>query len=263
MAAIEELPWYIGSALFVGTIVLLALVGLWAVRLLVQPRILKASHDVAGYTFGIIGVIYGVLLGFTVVEVNDRFHQAEKSIMQESGVMYELFRDTSVFPEETRLKLRGIIRDYAHEVLTNEWVLMAENKESENARDLMYNLWLAYSDYTPQTDKEKIWYTESLSKLNDLGDFRLVRIYNFNQSLGPMMWTILVIGAAVTIMFMYFFFADDGRLQSLMTIFLSGTIGFMLYLVFSMDTIYAGTVSIKPDMLENLVQRFDETLLRP
>lgn len=174
--------------------------------------------------------------------------------------MIQMFKDLDVYPEDVRLKVRKLLRDYALEIYQNEWRLMDQGKESEAAQDLYYNLWQNYADYTPITDKQKIWYQESISKLNELSAYRTTRIFNTGPVLGPLMWTLLIAGAIITIIFMYFFYAEYAPAQYLMTALLSGSIGFMLFLIMSLEGVYSGDTSVHPDELKRAIERFDTSM---
>ena len=45
----------------------LSVLGLYLVRILVPLERLKRNHEVAGFTFGVIGAFYGLLLAFVIV----------------------------------------------------------------------------------------------------------------------------------------------------------------------------------------------------
>lgn len=257
---LDDLPWAISSLIVVFAFVVVSILGLLITRRFVNQKNLRAHHDIAGYTFGIIGVIYAVLLGFIVVQVNDRFHSADANTMEETAIMMNLFRDVAPFSKEERLKVRTLIKDYAKAVLDSEWSSLALEEESEKARDIFYQLWKTYADLKPQTDQQKIWYQESISKLNDLSILRTKRIFNSTHALGPMMWTLLIIGAFITIVFMYFFYADHIVLQCVMISFLAGTIAFMLFLIMSLEGIYRGDISVKPTEIEKAIIRFEATM---
>jgi len=72
-----------------------------------------------------------------------------------------------------------------------------------------------------------------------------------------MMWSLLIIGALITIGFMFFFGLENLRSQMLMTALLAGYISFMLYLVYSLDNVYTGPEAIQPTALEQVYTLFD------
>ena len=71
----------------------LSVTGLYTVRRLVGIEPLKEHHDVAGFTFGVIGAFYGLLLAFVIVVASgDAVGAAEESLESEAMALSELSR---------------------------------------------------------------------------------------------------------------------------------------------------------------------------
>lgn len=257
-AELFQMPWMFSGAIVVGGFILISLFGLWLTRQWVSKKALKASHDVAGYTFGTIGVIYAVLLGFIVVQTNDNFQDAKKRAVQEAAILIELFRDSSAFPLVNQKTIRKLIQEYAKAIYNDEWAKMARAEESDLAKEIYLDLWASYRDFTPSNDKERIWYQQSLSKLNDLSQERIIRLFAMKQSLGPMMWTLLLMGAFITVFFMCFFSTENEWGQAMMMTLLSGTIAFMLFLVMNLEGIYTGDVQVRATEFRDAIAHFQE-----
>lgn len=253
---ILSLPWYLSGIIVVCFFVGLGILGLFFSRKYTSVKNLKSNHDVAGYTFGIIGVIYAVLLGFVAVNVNEDYHEAEKTAQKEAIVLIDLFRDASIFKPEVRDNIRARIIEYTKYVVYTEWDTLLIQGIS-NPPAIMHKLWQAYTSIEPVTESEKIWLSESVKKLNDFSNIRLERIYNSRGSIGEMMWTFLLAGAIIVTSFMYFFYTESIVAQGLMTAFLAGTIAFMLFLIFQLDNIYYGDVSVKPTYLHKALMFFE------
>lgn len=252
-----NLPWALSGTLYVLFWVAAALLGLWIVDKWVSPAIRRKCHDVVGFTFGIVGVIYAVLLGFIVVSVNDRFNQIQKNFVSEAAVMLELYRDAEVFSPEERDRVRAQIKSYAGLVYKEEWGLMAQQVESQKAYDHLLTLWREYYKIEPKTEREKAWFQESLQKMNELAEARVIRLFNTTQSLSGLMWTMLVAGAVITIVFMYFFSVESGAAHVLLTALLAGVISFMLFLVLSLDSAFSGDVHVEPTEILKTMERFE------
>jgi hypothetical protein len=72
------------------------------------------------------------------------------------------------------------------------------------------------------------------------------------------MWCLLIIGAAFTICFMFFFGLENFQSHMLMTALLAGYLSFMLFLVYSLDHVFKGPQGIKPVALEQVYAFFNE-----
>jgi hypothetical protein len=108
-----------------------------------------------------------------------------------------------------------------------------------------------------ESENQKAWYQESIGKLDNLMSARLEREFNSWDRLGSMMWSLLISGAVVTILFMFFFGLENVRTQLTMMALLSGYLAFILFLVFSLDHTFKGPENSTPVVMEQLSDLFD------
>src|SRR5262245_40203085 len=121
MRMLENMPWVWGVLLAVGLFVSFAIGGLLLVRRSVKRKHLQAHHDVAGFVFANLGVLYSVLLGFTVVNVQQRFDKVKEITQLEAGFLAELYRDAEMFSSTDSEAIRSGLRGYAESVINEEW----------------------------------------------------------------------------------------------------------------------------------------------
>lgn len=176
MAYLDLLPWYLSSLLFIFGFVGIAVICLLIFRAMLPVSHFKAYHDVAGVTFSNLGVLYAVLLAFIFVEVQDRHNSLHDTIELEASTLGDLYRDAEVFPPEQREKIRKSLRDYAHHVIDQEWGKMEAQEIEVPNLGFVQKIWNAYYEYSPKDDREKIWYDQSITKLNDFNTIRVRRI---------------------------------------------------------------------------------------
>lgn len=256
--AIASAPWYLLAVAIIGVAVCLALLGIVQVRRYVGVEKLRNNHDVASSTFGIIGLIYGVILGFTIVNVHDRFNHAHQNVENEAKALIDLYRDAAVFPPEVRDNIRNHLREYVEHVIHDEWPkMMNETRIKVIPPKSVTALWHAYYQYTPQDIRQKAWYETSIGNLNEFSDLRHGRIFNTRYSQGAMMWTLLIGGAIITVFFMCFFGSSSLLSQMLMTACLAACIAFMLFLIFTLDAVFTGGARLEPTAFNDVLQSFD------
>lgn len=252
------IPWYITAIILVILINLLIYLGFRLVRKNIPSEKIRVNHDVASYTLNILGLIYAVLIGFTVVNVQNRFDAVDRNVLTEANILLNLYRDASVFPEENRDEIRTQIRSYVDRVVTHEWAAMENHQENMLHSPVhLHRLWKAYYDVNIENDKVHSWYQLSIDKLNDLSNVRLQRLFSSQQSLGTFMWTILLAGGVSLVLFMYFFSTPNFAAQLFMACIVAGNIVFMLYLIYSLDTVFTGSIRVEPKAFELLHQSFD------
>ena len=167
---IEKLPWMIGAATAVAIFVLFTIVGIISVRAIVQRKNLKAHHDVAGFVFANLGVLYAVLLGFTVVNVQQRFDKIKEVTQVEASYLAELYRDAAIFSDKDKDTIRVAIEKYGNSIVDEEWNLMAKGQDSPETIQALKNIWTSYYQVTIANKKQELWYSLSITKLNLLLD---------------------------------------------------------------------------------------------
>lgn len=254
---LEQAPWYLSVFFVFFGAGIIAITGLLVFRYFVDTKGLKAYHDVAGFTFGLIGVIYAVLLSYIVVDVHDRFNQVHQNMDLEANLAVELYRDSEVFPEDVRNNIKKQIRQYLDTISKGGSEFDTNGAIDPKIHESVAALWKAYYDFEPLSNREKIWYQESIKKLNEFNRARLVRLFNSNTSIGDMMWSILIVGACTIIFFMYFFRVENVKFHALMTGILAGFIALMLFLVQSLDTVFVGDIHVSTDHFIEVKQFLD------
>jgi hypothetical protein len=254
----ESPSWVFSSMLVVIPSIVACLLAVWLVRKNVLAETLRKHHDVAGFTFSIIGVLYSVILGFTVINVQDRYNKTVETIHQEATVLLDLYRDAEFFLPESRDAIRSDLKSYLTYVLKEEWAQQTKRNLRILAHKTLSRLWDDFYNIDLKTDKIKIWYEQTIGKLDALMNARLSREFSSWEHLGSMMWSLLLIGALFTVCFMFFFGLENIRMQMLMTSLLAGYLSFILYLVFSLDHVFQGPEGIKPVALEQVFSLFEQ-----
>jgi len=191
------------------------------------------------------------------VNVQDRFNRSIETIHTEATVLADLYREAEFFEQPYRDELRVTLRNYVSYVLKEEWHLPKDKKMHLGAQKHFKSLWDSYYHVDLKTDNQKAWYLQSIGRLDDLMRARLEREFNSWDHLGSMMWSLLISGAVITILFMFFFGLDNLRSQLLMTALLSGYLAFILFLVFSLDHTFKGSENMSPVVMEQLSDLFD------
>ena len=164
LGAAMSLAWLWGI-LLVGAMVLLAVAGTLLARRWVGVEVLKLNNEVAGFIYAVIGVVYAVLLGFTAIIVWEQYDKAQAVVDQEANELADLYRNAQTFPDGVRRELETRLRTYARLVVEKEWPAMVERKSSPETWEAYNQLWRTYHLYQPENEHEKIWYAQSLAKL--------------------------------------------------------------------------------------------------
>lgn len=248
--------WFYGI-LLIGATVLLAVAGSLLVRRWATVEVLECHHEVAGFVYAVIGVVYAVLLGFTAIIVWERYDKAHTAVEQEANEVADLFRAAQVFPDEVRRELETQLRTYVRFVVEKEWPAMAERGASPEAWEAYNQLWRSYQRIRPQEEQESAWYNLSLARLNDLGDYRRVRLLSNRSALPGVMWVVLLGAGAITICFSFLFGTRHAAAQVVITAGLAMTIGLLLFSILALNHPYGGITRVEPHAFRQVVEILD------
>lgn len=241
--------------LIVGGSALLSLAGLRVVRRTTSLSALESNNKVAGVYLGMVGAVCAVLLAFMTVLVWNQFQSARAEVEREANQLGDLSRIARGFPSPTGREIEMKIRAYGQVVIDEEWPAMSHGKESLRAQGALDELWQAYRTVEPQSAREKTLYADSLKRLSELSDARQMRLFAGRDDLPWLIWVLLMIGAAGTVVLTYFFGLKSVRTHSLMTAGLAGIVAFVIFLIVILDNPFRGDLRVTPDPLRSVLER--------
>lgn len=244
MTSVESGFWI---GLFVVVLPAVAVGGALLVRRVVGAEVLAHHNDVAGFIYAVVGVVYAVLLGFSAIIVWEQFRRAQEGVEHEANALADLYRDSRVFPPEIRDAVELHVREYARLVVEKEWPAMAEGQSSSETWDEYNRLWQTYHRFEPQDDRQRVWFAESLQRLNALADVRRERMLSVRSGVPNVMWGVLLGGGAITIGFTFLFGMRNTRAQAFMTAGLALTIGGVLLSILALHRPFAGITRVEPE----------------
>lgn len=231
----------------VMVVVGLSLTGLALVRRRWSQAALKESNDLADPVYSMIGVLYAVLLAFIVVVVWEQFTAAGEHTLMEAGAVSDLYRDAGGFPPDTRAELRHHLVNYANDVVDHEWPAMEKGEPVNLESEAFRQLWSGYLNYQPETNTQIAFYNESIGRLNELGGKRKNRILSSESELPSILWVLLIGGSVICIGYTFLFGTENHAVHMVVVAFLSAVLAFVLFLIFSLEHPYSGSLSVRPD----------------
>jgi len=217
------------------------------IRRRVGTEVLARHNDVAGFIYAVVGVVYAVLLGFTAIIVWEQFQDAQSTVEREADALVDLYRDSRVFPPEARDAVELHVRAYARLAVEKEWRAMAEGHSSDEVWAEYNELWRTYHEFEPSSDHQRLWYAESLHRLNELADARRGRLLSMQSAVPAVMWAVLIGGCVITLGFSFMFGTRNTRAQAIMTAGLALMIGGVLLSIFALQGPFTGITRVDPE----------------
>lgn len=235
--------WQLGL-IIVGGFVLLGLAGLAVVRRLLPNLQEAAENEVAGVILGVLAAIYGIVLAFVIVSLFEDFRKAGSDVRTEATALSKVYRDSQAFAPAGARRVRTAVGSYIYIVQRDEWPAMAHGRESEGAWRALASIYSALRSYTPVTDSQKIWYTETVARVDDLTGARRERLNDNEESL-PLTFEVLLVGGAVLLLlFTFFFSVRSARMHAVLVMAVAALLGFNLLLALVLDFPFSGKVVV-------------------
>ena len=251
---IYVLPDAVIAILFVAVSVGVALAGLTLFRRLLPEEAIQQHTQIASSLYGMVALLYAVIVGSLVASGWTRFSQAQTSLVNETNALGNLFRATEAFDPALRTQLRQGLLAYAEEVLNVEWPRMREDEPVVLTSQSYERLWSLYIGAPELDGRAATFYSNSITQLTNLSNERRVRISLAVSGYSNELWVLFVCGGAVVIFFSYFYAPKRSMHHLLLLTLLAGMFGFVLYLLFQIQTPYAGDLSVSADVLARLVE---------
>lgn len=226
------------------------------VRRWVGVATLVKNNEIAGFKFATVGVIYAVLLAFSVIAVWDKFSNAENAVAQEAGATAALAR-YAMGPEPEAQALRKSLLYYLATVVEKDWPAMARQGESTEATHALDELYQAAIALDRAGTRNTADMSEVFTQLDNVTAARRLRLHLATGLVPNIIWFTLFTGAFMTVGFTLFFGSENLLAQISMTGVLSILVTFGLVVIVSTDHPFTGPVHIHPDPLAGVLADFE------
>lgn len=254
--------WFAALPLWLSTVVVVVLPTLLAmgcsmiVRRAVTLERLTTNNEVAGFKFAVLGVVYAVLLGFAVIVVWEKFHDAQSAVAEEAGITAALFRLSNGLDGPSGAALRAGLQTYLHDVIEGDWPAMAGGHASPAATRALSGLYEAVLTDHPADARGAAALSAVFSELDQLGQARRTRIALAGGVVPSVLWIVLFLGAVVTVGFTFFFGTLNLEAQVLMTGLLAMSVFMGLLVILSVNRPFTGDISVNAKPLEAVLRDF-------
>jgi hypothetical protein len=135
------------------------------------------------------------------------------------------------------------LKAYYESVQYEDWESIAHG-EKEQSIPAYQALWKAIASYQPEGNREVSCYQSALSTMKPLSDARRFRMFSRKRFLSPSVWSVLIIGAVMTVFFTYFW-VENTAMQITLTVFVALFISLNLLLVRLFDNPYRHELLVK------------------
>jgi len=256
-----DLPTWLFGLLSVAVTVAVALVGFQATRKWVR-RVHGAEHshnEIVGFYLGAVCLFYGITLGLVAVGTWEAYSEVDNKVGEEASALAGLYRDVSSFPDPKRAELQTDLREYARQVIDVAWPLQRRGIAPQSSADALMAIQTHLASFEPVTEGQKTLHGEAYREFDRVVELRRFRLRSVLAGLPAALWSVMLVGAFISIALTWFFDMKSRNMHFWMTVMFSGLLGTLIFLLAAMDYPFRGEISVGPEAFELVY----EQLMKP
>ncbi len=246
-----------------NTLVVIAIVATSMFCLKLLNRIWPASerrehNDLIGWQLSITGTTYAVILGFMLYTVWTDYGTADLNVDGEANSLVNVYRLAKGLPDPQRSQLQELTRAYADAILHLDWPQMAEGVIPEESSRLNTRMWRILMSVKAATPGESTAEDHALTELQSLTARRRMRLLQSTSQLPNVLWCVLILGAAITLLSACLFGSANGRVHLLQVTSFSLLLALVLVAVADIDRPFQGAVHVESDAFARAQQNMQQ-----
>lgn len=200
----------------------------------------------------VVGLVYGALLGFTVVAAWQQFSSAGVIVANEASTVTTMYRQTVAMPEPEQTQMRQLLRQYASAVAGPEW----DGGTSDSARAAITGMYRIIGNQPPSVASSPI-NGEFLSQLTVLASDRNTRIIDAKPRIPALLWSGLIFGGTVIVALTGFLRLGSNIGHAIVSSSIAVLLGLLLCTAFSLDHPFGKGRGITPAPFQHALEVFD------
>lgn len=250
-----SLPVFVSMMLVAALSSLISVAVLRLIRKRLAWEHQKENHEVAGFLFNALGLIYAVIVAFVIfiswTEYKDALNHCEK----EADHLRIVYRNSKAFDQETQNRIKESVARYAELVVNEEWPLLGDGIASDKAKSVLVELWNIHIKMNGlDSPAKQIVLQSSMDNLSQSAEARMMRIAVSKKHVPSAVWIVILTGALTSVGFSLFFGTRDFRIQASLTSLFAMTNAIIMLLIFLLDHPFSGSAGIRPGIFIELLE---------
>jgi len=206
-----------------------------------------------------VALVYGALLGFTVVVAWEQFSSAEANVANEASTLTTMYRQTVAMPAQEQREIRALLRKYTVAVQGPEWRQQEQNEgggTSDVARSAITEMYRVLSRQDPNAASSAI-NGEFLGQLTVLASERNTRVLDAEPRIPWLLWFGLIFGGVLLVGLTGFLRLDSTRAHMVLSGAVALLLGLLLFVIYCLDHPFGSQVGITPAPFGHAIAVFD------
>lgn len=247
-------PWLL-LALIVGVAILLAVGCLWLGNRAL-PNVGKEHNSTLSPFLTVVGLVYGALLGFTVVVAWQQFSSAEVNVGNEASTLSTMYRQTVAMPQPEQIQLQQLLRKYTTAVAGPEWGEQDTGGSGYSGRAAITAMYRILGSQPPNVASSPIQ-GAFLSELTVLASDRNTRILDTKSRIPALLWAGLIFGGVVIVALSGFLRLGHTLAHAVLSSTIAVLLGLLLCIIFTLDHPFGTQRGITPAPFKHSLGVFD------
>jgi hypothetical protein len=240
-----------------GIVVSILVVGgtvavLFVVDRLWSKELRRTHNDIAGFLIAVVGIIFAILVSSLAITVMNRQDRAEALVVQEAEIVSALERESHALLPSYRQALQADIKTYLDAVVDQEWNEMSLAHWPTAGNAAVMSLWSTVTGMPVDNLQQMLTVQDLRGHLDKLTELRRERGQLATTGVDRVVWAVVLLGAAATIIFAILFGVPHFGAHILMTGLLSFTIALAMIMIVAIDWPFFGGDTISPAPIAEL-----------
>ena len=216
----------------------------------VQPTPLAKHNEVTAAVYATFGVLYAVILGLLVSHGQTRRDLVSEASVRESALLVDVAQLATAFDAKMAESLTRACLRYADHVRMVEWRLGTMEDHMMAHRSHLTTMWQIVRSIDPVGPRQESVYRTLLERMSDLSSERYERQAATGDHMSMFLRVVLLIGAVVTVLFLWFFGMQHNRIHLTYTWLVTFMLVLVLALIFALDDPMRPGVGVEPTDFE-------------
>jgi hypothetical protein len=233
-----------------------ALGSVWLSNRTLSPSVGTQHNSTMSPFLTVVGLVFGALLGFTVVVAWEQFSSADANVAHEASTLTTMYRQTAGVTDPLRTQLRQQLRKYAEAVGGSEWNTdESGGRASDNTRTAITEMYRLLGGQPSATSSPVSG--EFLKSLTVLASDRNQRALDAQSRIPPLLWAGLLFGGVLLVGLTGFMRLDSNRGHLLLSSAVALLLGLLLFIVYWLDHPFGTQIGVTPAPFEQSLRVFD------
>jgi hypothetical protein len=244
-------------ALVLAVSILIGAASIWLAHRTLPEQVSEGHNGALSPFLTCVGLVYGALLGFTIVVAWEQFSSAEANVSNEASTLTTMYRQTVGMPVPEQTRMRQLLRNYTTAVAGPEWdKAVRAGGGTEGARDALNEMYRVLGIEQSNVDSNPIS-QRFLDKVDTLASQRNQRILDAKPRIPGLLWAGLLFGGVVLVTLGGFVNLGNKRAHLLLLSAVAVLLGLLLFVVFWLDHPFGNQLGVTSEPFEQSLTVFD------